>query len=247
VTKTAYSLAEQLLRGVERHPGYDALRVRVASEDGHGPIPVRGIAGSAGALLLAGLARSVSRPFAVIAPDIDRAEAWRDDLEFLLGPDRVVSLPPHDVVPWSAQVATGPVRDDRITAMLRLGDPDPPIVVIPAVALYRLAPMPHAVRSRSVTLAPGTEIAPEVLARKLIMAAYRSVGEVGEMGEVSRRGGLLDVFGPGMAYPVRNSTEIRSHRFAPSTSPRSGPSARWIASASRRRGKRSSPRTWRSG
>ena len=203
MTERATSLAEQLLRGAERHPGFDALRARVGAEDGPGPIPVRGIVGSAGALLLAGLARSVSRPFAVIAPDIDRAEAWRDDLEFLLGPDRVVSLPPHDVVPWSAQVATGPVRDDRITAMLRLGDPDPPIAVIPAVSLYRLAPRPAAVRSRSVTLAPGTEIAPEVLARTLVMAAYRPVGEVGEMGEVSRRGGLLDVFGPGMAYPVR--------------------------------------------
>jgi transcription-repair coupling factor (superfamily II helicase) len=203
VTKTAYSLAEQLLRGAERHPGYEALRDRVLDGSGVGPIPVRGIAGSAGALLLAGLARSVPRPFAVIAPDLDRAEAWRDDLEFLLGQDRVVYLPPHDVVPWSAQVATGPVRDDRITAMLRLGDPDPPVAVIPAVALYRRAPLPHAVRSRSVTLAPGTEIAPEVLARKLVMAAYRPVGEVREMGEVSRRGGLLDVFGPGMASPVR--------------------------------------------
>ncbi len=133
--KTAYSLAEQLLRGAERHPGFEALRDRLrgAPGAGAGSIPLRGIAGSAGALFLAGLARSIQRPFAVIAPDLDRAEAWRDDLEFLLGPDRVVYLPPHDVVPWSAQVATGPVRDERITALLRLGDPDPPIVVIPAV------------------------------------------------------------------------------------------------------------------
>ncbi|HXF58986.1 MAG TPA: transcription-repair coupling factor, partial [Candidatus Saccharimonadales bacterium] len=164
---------------------------------------VRGIAGSAGALFLAALARSRSRPFAVIAPDIDRAEAWRDDLEFLLGPDRVVYLPPHDVVPWSSQVATGPVRDDRITAMLRLGDPDPPVAVIPALSLYRLAPAPHAVRSRTVTLTPGTERDPEALMRHLVMAGYRAVGEVGEIGEVSRRGGLLDVFAPGMTYPAR--------------------------------------------
>lgn len=203
MTKTSPSLAEQILRGAERHPGFDALRDRVAAAASAPSIPVRGIAGSAGALLLAALARSVQRPFAVIAPDLDRAEAWRDDLEFLLGPERVVFLPPHDVVPWTAQVATGPVRDDRITALLRLGDPDPPIVVIPAVSLYRLAPAPSALRSRAVTLEAGTEIAPEKLALTLVMAGYRSVGEVGEIGEVSRRGGLLDVFGPGMAYPVR--------------------------------------------
>ncbi len=202
MTGAPISLAEQLLRGAERHPAFDALRSGVAAAP-PAAIPVRGIAGSAGALLLAALARSVARPFAVVAPDLDRAEAWRDDLEFLLGPDRVAYLPPHDVVPWSAQVATGPVRDDRITALLRLGDPDPPLVVIPAVSLYRLAPAPDALRSRAVTLTAGAEIAPEKLALRLVMAGYRSVGEVGEIGEVSRRGGLLDVFGPGMEYPVR--------------------------------------------
>jgi hypothetical protein len=59
---------------------------------------------------------------AVIAPDIDRAEAWRDDLEFLLGEERVVYLPPLDVVPFSHQLATAPVRDDRLQAIIRLRD-----------------------------------------------------------------------------------------------------------------------------
>src|SRR3990172_9290051 len=58
-------------------------------------------------------------------------------------------------------------------------------------------------RSRAITVAPGVEIAPEALLRRLITSGYRSVAEVGEMGEVSRRGGLIDVFGPGMGQPVR--------------------------------------------
>src|SRR5205814_6938057 len=115
VIRTQNSLAEQLLRGAERHAAFEALKGRVEEPGGgSSAIPIRGVAGSAGALFLAALARSVKRPFVVIAPDLDRAEAWRDDLEFLLGPDRVVSLPPHDVVPWTSQVATGPVRDDRV-------------------------------------------------------------------------------------------------------------------------------------
>jgi transcription-repair coupling factor (superfamily II helicase) len=201
VIQTAQSLAEQLLRAAERHPAFDALSTRI--DDPAAAIPIRGVAGSAGAVFLAALARGTQRPFAVIAPDIDRAEAWRDDLGFLLGEDRAVYLPPHDVVPWSSQVATGPVLDDRMTAMLRLGDPNPPLAVIPAVSLYRLAPAPGSIRSRAVMLRAGSEIAPEALAHKLIMTGYRAVAEVGEVGDVSRRGGLLDVFAPGMAYPVR--------------------------------------------
>ena len=201
----ALSLAEQLLRAAERHPAIALLRSRIAeSKPGaEGAVPVRGVAGSAAALSVALLASTTSRPFAVIAPDLDRAEAWRDDLEFFLGEDRVVYFPPHDVVPWSAQVATGPVRDDRLTAMLRLGDPNPPVAVIPAMSLYRRVPAPALVRRRAVTLAAGAEIAPEDLLHRLVAAGFRSVAEVGEMGEVSRRGGLVDVFGPGMREPVR--------------------------------------------
>jgi transcription-repair coupling factor (superfamily II helicase) len=139
----------------------------------------------------------------VLAPDLDRAQAWREDLEFLLGPERVVYLPPHDVVPWSAQVATGPVRDDRLEALLRLGDPDPPVAVIPAQALARLVPAPGALRTRAITLRPGSVHDPAALAKRLVLAGYRSVAEVGESGEVSRRGGILDVFGAGMEHPVR--------------------------------------------
>ncbi|MBI4364858.1 MAG: transcription-repair coupling factor, partial [Candidatus Latescibacteria bacterium] len=198
------SLAEQLLRATERHPALSAVEARLAEPDlRRGATPLRGVAGSVGALFVALLARSTGRHFAVVAPDLDRAYAWRDDLDFLMGPDRVVFLPPHDVVPWSAQVATGPVRDDRITAMLRLGDPDPPVVVIPALSLYRLAPKPEAVRSRAVRIGPSFEIPPEILARRLVLGGYRPVAEVAEMGEMSRRGGLLDVFGPGMQHPVR--------------------------------------------
>ncbi len=223
------SLAEQLLRAAERHPALAALGARLAEmkPGAAEAVPLRGVAGSVGALTLSLLSRAAPRPFAVIAPDLDRAEAWRDDLEFFLGPDRVVYLPPHDAVPWSAQVATGPVRDDRITAMLRLGDPNPPIAVIPAASLSRLAPEPSLVRSRVVTLAPGVEIAPEILLHRLVTAAYRSVAEVGEMGEVSRRGGLVDVFGPGMAQPVRvefdGDTVATMRSFDVSTQRSTGP------------------------
>ena len=220
--RSAPSLVEQLLRGAERHPGYEALRARLA-EDAK-VIPVRGIAGSAGALFLAALAGAAAQPFAVIAPDLDRAEAWRDDLEFLLGEGRVVYLPPHDVVPWSNQVATGPVRDDRITAMLRLGAPDPPVAVLPALSLSRLVPEPARLRPRAVTLGRGSVLAPELLAARLVAGGYRSVSEVGEMGEISRRGGLMDVFAPGMTHPVRiefDGDEVASLRAFDVTTQRS--------------------------
>jgi transcription-repair coupling factor (superfamily II helicase) len=217
-------LAARLLEAAGRHPALAALGDALLAAAAATPapaIPLRGTSGSAGALALARLVREGAPPLAVIAPDLDRAQAWREDLEFLLGAGRVVHLPPHDVVPWSTQVATAPVRDDRLDALLRLGDPDPPVAVIPAQALARLVPGPSALRPRAVRLAPGATHDPAALAQRLVLAGYRAVAEVGESGEVSRRGGILDVFGAGMEHPVRvefdGDTIVSMRRFDVST------------------------------
>src|SRR5262245_47061442 len=212
-------VASRLLEAGATHPAIRDLGARLTAAPEGASVRLRGVAGSAGALVAAllgdgsasgadgaggaGGAGGANRPLAIIAPDLDRAEAWRDDLSFFLGPDRVVFIPPQDTVPWSSQTATAPVREDRLHAFLRLGDPHPPVAVIPALALHRLAPPPALVRTRSVDVAPGLTIAPETLLHRLVLAGYRSVVEIGESGEVSRRGGIVDVFGPGMETPAR--------------------------------------------
>ncbi len=204
-------LASRLLDAASEHPAMAALggRLGEAGRAGGGAgralraARVRGAAGSSGPLLFARLARDAARPLAVIVPDLDRAEAWRDDLSFLLGEGRVVYIPPLDVVPWSAQSATAPVRDDRLHALLRLGDPEPPVTVIPAASLHRLIPPPDRVGPRAIVVEVGWRCEPEALLRRLVLAGYRSVAEIGESGEVSRRGGIVDVYGPGMDHPAR--------------------------------------------
>jgi transcription-repair coupling factor (superfamily II helicase) len=212
----ASTLASRLLEAGSAHPAVSALADRIGASLGAAgvasrpvepgaPAAVRlhGAAGSAGALVAALLADRVGAPLAILAPDLDRAESWRDDLAFLLGSDRVVFLPPLDMVPWSAQAATLPVREDRLTALLRLGDPDPPVAVIPAAALHRLVAAPALIRARALNVETAYESSPEALLLRLVLAGYRPVPEIGESGEVSRRGGIVDVFGPGMDHPAR--------------------------------------------
>jgi transcription-repair coupling factor (superfamily II helicase) len=205
VTRTGGALAERLLEAAERHPGIAELREAVVRPRAGGapPARVRGVAGSAGALALASIARSSGARFVVIAPDLDRAEAWRDDLQFLLGEDGVVYVPPHDVVPWSTQAPSAPVEEERIDALLRLGDVDAPVAVMPALSLVRLVPAPERLCSWAIELGPGFVCPPDELARRLVQAGYRPVPEIGDAGEVSRRGGIVDVYGPGMPAPIR--------------------------------------------
>jgi len=201
-------VASRILQAVETHAATGELLARArAAARGEGgtrtAIRVRGSAGSLNAILTSILARRGTIPMAVVAPDLDRAEAWRDDLAAFLGPNGVVYLPPLDVVPWSHQTPTPPVRDERLDGLVRLADAAPPVAVLPAAALHRLVPRPEALRRRTASLRAGREGDPHDLLRDLVLFGYRTVNEVSESGEVSRRGGIVDVHGPGMEQPIR--------------------------------------------
>jgi len=210
-TVSTTTLASRLLQAVVSHPATGDLMARARAEAatdrgerGDRPaIRVRGSAGSLNAILAAVLAGQGTVPMAVVAPDLDRAEAWRDDLAAFLGPNGVVYLPPLDVVPWSHQTPTSPVRDERLDGLARLAGAAPPVAVIPAAALQRLVPRPEDLRPRTLRLRAGWEGDPHDLMRDLVLFGYRTVNEVSESGEVSRRGGIVDVHGPGMEQPIR--------------------------------------------
>jgi len=206
---TGNSLHARLIEAVAAHPATATLLARARTEAAAGPgvprtgVRVRGTAGSVATILTSILARESGLPVAVVTPDLDRAESWRDDLAAFLGPDRVVFLPPLDIVPWSHQTPTAPVRDERLDGLARLADPAPPVAVIPAAALHRLVPTPAALRDRAFTVGRGWNGDPRDVLQRLVLLGYRPVNEVSESGEVSRRGGILDVHGPGMEQPVR--------------------------------------------
>ncbi|HEY6573202.1 MAG TPA: transcription-repair coupling factor [Candidatus Eisenbacteria bacterium] len=220
-------LHARLLEAVATHPATPALLERAKGEAATGGgvpragVRVRGTAGSVAAILTSLLARESGFPVAVVTPDLDRAESWRDDLAAFLGPDRVVYLPPLDVVPWSHQTPTAPVRDERLDGLARLTDASPPVAVIPAAALHRLLPIPAALRGRAFTIERGWQGDPRDVLGRLVLLGYRPVSEVSESGEISRRGGIVDVHGPGMEEPVRlefDGDEVASLRsFDPAT------------------------------
>ncbi len=72
-------------------------------------------------------------------------------------------------------------------------EPEPPVVVVSAVALSEKVPDP-ALRPRSFTLRRGELLDLEECAGELVAAGYERVDQVEERGQFAVRGGLLDVF-----------------------------------------------------
>ncbi|MBK8230809.1 MAG: transcription-repair coupling factor [Candidatus Eisenbacteria bacterium] len=196
---------------------------------------VRGLSGSARALLVASLARrQPGRILLAVAPDAATAEDLKDDLCFLLGSQSASVFPDWGVAPYVYQHPKAPARAARIETLTALARPDwrgglPACVrleVVVATATALATPVPTQERLlRAVTrVAIGESIAIEDLAAQLVRAGYSGVAQVAEYGDFSRRGGLLDVFSFGRENPVRiefDGDEVASIREFDSFSQRS--------------------------
>jgi len=82
-------------------------------------------------------------------------------------------------------------------------DEPPPIIVAPWSALAWRVPAREAVRAATVRIARGDSIDRDALVLRLVSAGYSRQSVVEERGEVAVRGGIVDVFPPQRAHPVR--------------------------------------------
>ncbi len=164
---------------------------------------VSGAPGSLPYLLAAYLYSRLGKTVLVLCPDLQQAEAARDDIEFFLGSDSVLFFPEED---HSLTVHSWPssLRNSRITCLSRLAlNKEPLIVVASARAQLRKVPSPRVLRDAVVGVKAGAALDPDALAARLGYLGYNRVPAVEGYGDWSRRGGIVDVFTYGRENPLR--------------------------------------------
>ena len=168
-----------------------------------------------------------------VARDDARLARLVELLAFFAPELEVIRFPAWDCLPYDR---VGPHRDivaQRLDAMTRLmaasEEGRPRLVLTTVNALLQRLPPRSAFAGRVLRLAPGAEVSPEGLVAFLTDNGYLRVETVGEAGEYALRGGLVDVFAPGAAEPLRLDffgDEIESIRsFDPLTQRSTGTAA----------------------
>jgi len=172
-------------------------------------VRIQGLRGGARAVVIARLAEAhAAAPTLVLtagAKETDRLEA---DLRAALGESdggRVRPFPHPDAGPYDRFSPQGPVVAQRMEVLHRLASASgaPPIVVAPWSALAWRVPSREAVIAATVRIARGERIDRDALVARLVGAGYARQAVVEERGEVAVRGGIVDVFPPQRAHPVR--------------------------------------------
>ncbi|MCK4305403.1 MAG: transcription-repair coupling factor [Candidatus Eisenbacteria sp.] len=174
-----------------------------------------GLRASACTVVAASLAREATKrgegPVVYVTADHSSLEDAREDMAFLLGAEQVVHFPDLGVLPYGNQIPGAPTRARRIEALSQLvasregdGAPKRPQVVLTTpAALFQRIPHPRHFSRFVRQLRVGQRLELDELLELLVRLGYQGETMVGEYGDFSRRGGIVDIYSYGRENPVR--------------------------------------------
>ena len=188
-----------LLDAFERTPAVLDLSERLPSRGT--ALRLGGLPGSSAAVLVAWLVRSFpQRLLTVVAPTPADAERWLSDLSHLTDAPTVLYPQREALGEDEPHYEIAGERAETVQALLagKLR-----ILVTTARATAERTLLPAALERLRLSLSVGDKRPPGDVARDLETMGYRRVPTVTEVAEYSIRGGILDVYGFGMAAPAR--------------------------------------------
>ena len=180
---------------------------------GEGTILAAGVPEGYDAFLLAAIAHRLPADTAFqqavlhVARDDQRLAAIRSQLEFFAPHAEVLTFPAWDCVPYDRISPDTDIESRRIATLARLAHAKggkPSIIVLTTVnaVLQRVPPL-AAIKKSAARLAAGNRIGMEQVIERLEGSGFHRTGTVMEPGEYAVRGGILDLYAPGHARPVR--------------------------------------------
>ena len=184
-----------------------------------------GLPGSSPAVLVATLARQLpQRVFTVVAPTPADGERWLADLQTLLGPDGPALYPQRESL--GVEEPHYELAGERIETLEALLGGSVRVLVTTARASAEHTAVPAALEQSRLVIEVGKEERRLTdTTQRLDAMGYARVPTVTEVAQYSIRGGILDVYGFGMAAPARVEwwgDEVASVRSFDLDSQRSG-------------------------
>ena len=197
-----------LLDPIRRLPGYRALLQSI--RQGDRLPPALALPRSARVAVAAALAADVRGPVLYLAARQDRLltlsqelAAWNPQLPTRIFPDPDPLF--YETLPWGRRTRHGRVQSlAMLSAAANQGSPAAPVLLLAtarAVLTRTLSPRQFA--ESSLRIVPGQPLQLEQLLEALLGIGYEPANLVVEPGQLSRRGGILDLWPPASPQPVR--------------------------------------------
>src|SRR5438093_1677312 len=178
------------------------------------PLTLAGVADGAEGLVCADLARAVAArrdapatSLLIICRDGARMAALSRAFGFFAPDLAVLEFPAWDCLPYDRVSPHAGFVAQRMTALSRLarlkGRDRPSVLISTVNAALQRVPAKSLVAQQSLSVAPGNMLAMDGITRWLELNGFVRASTVREPGDYAVRGGIIDLYPPGMAEPVR--------------------------------------------
>jgi transcription-repair coupling factor (superfamily II helicase) len=178
------------------------------------PLTLSQVADGAEGLVLADLARAIAAKkdapaisLAVVCRDGQRMATLSRALSFFAPEVQVLEFPAWDSLPFDRVSPNAAVVAQRMTALSRLarvrGRDKPSVLMTTVNAALQRVPARDFVTTHALSVAPGNVIGMQGIVYWLELNGFVRASTVREPGEYAVRGGILDLYPPGMDMPVR--------------------------------------------
>src|ERR1700688_4946442 len=178
------------------------------------PLTLPGIADGAEGLIVADLARSIAaraKPpaisVAMICRDGPRMAMLSRALGFFAPDIEVLQFPAWDFLPYDRVSPHAAIVAQRMMTLARLarikGREHPAVLLTTVNAVLQRVPARDLVGTQALSAAPGNILPMAGITQWLELNGFNRAATVREAGDYAVRGGILDLFAPGMDEPVR--------------------------------------------
>ncbi len=193
-----------ILTSFRRHPSLSALLSSLHTER---HALVHGLGGSSSAFLASALLDSAShhgnRSILAVLPSEEEALAFHDDVEGVLGTERVLFFPERDIAPYEPVDSHFEVRSRRVEAIDSIERGWNGLVVATVGALHDPTAPPGLINLVSLDVRKGGRVSFDEFVRSLAGRGFKRQNAVSAAGQMAVRGGIVDVFPFGGEIPYR--------------------------------------------
>src|SRR5262252_1052724 len=178
------------------------------------PLTLAGVPDGAAGLVIADLARAIAAgknapaiSLAVICRDGPRMAAAGRALSFFAPDIEVLEFPAWDCLPYDRVSPHPAVIAQRVMTLARLarvtGREHPAVLLTTVNAVLQRVPERAVIAKQSLSVAPGNVAPMANIIQWLELNGFNRAATVREAGDYAVRGGIVDLFAPGMDAPVR--------------------------------------------
>jgi len=194
----------QLIASLREHLAKSEAFRRMAERLDSRRLEVTGLSFEARALVLAALHERSKRRIAIVTPGDAAIGDFEHALRLFHRDEHCVSVyPSPSLSPYQEVSPALGVAREEIRALGMLSDHASEILVVPVRALFQRLPPPESFHNRVIRFAEQEEIDVHAILQQLVENGFVRTDLVGEAGEFAFRGGILDVFPPNTARPLR--------------------------------------------